>query len=325
MKKGITIIICTFNGVTKIAETLNHLALQNVPETLNWEIVIVDNGSKDNTSGVAVNEWKNHTISHVPLTIVNENKPGKLFAFQKGIALAKYEYFIVCDDDNWLAHDYLSVAFEILENNPDIGAVGGQTTAVTEPGLDFPDWFENVKAGYAVGRQTEHTGDITSRGHIWGAGLSSRTSLYKTAYNDFPSLLINKTDKKILSAEDTEYCLRLILMGYRLHYDTRLSLKHFIPAERLTSEYREGLFRNFSNAGLILEKYYLAIKFGLEDNVSLYNLIRLTLITPFRALFASSIKNKVKQTTILSYLLPSLFKPDHLTTQIKKFMLHHKD
>lgn len=321
MKKGITVLICTYNGASRLPETLNHLASQLVSENLDWEIILVDNASTDNTSAIAVTEWKQHNIHHVPLTVIHESKPGKLFAFQKGIAQAKYEYFIVCDDDNWLSDDYLSIAFDILENNSKIGATGGQTKAVTETGLSFPSWFETHKEGYAVGEQAPATCNITSRGHLWGAGLSSRTALYKEVYKKIPSLLINNHNRKILSAEDTEYCLRIIIRGYQLHYDTRLSLKHFIPAGRLNLKYKDDLYENFKNAHFILEKYYLAIKFGPKNKLGLFNKIRLTIITPLRLAFASSKSERQKQETIMSYLLPTFARMDPISTQIKKYIL----
>lgn len=321
MKKGITVLICTYNGASRLPETLNHLASQTVSENLDWEIILVDNASTDNTSVVAVTEWKRHNILHVPLTVINENTPGKLFAFQTGLAQAKYEYFIVCDDDNWLSPDYLSIAFDILEDNPKIGAAGGQTKAVTEIGLSFPDWFETFKEGYAVGEQAPATCNITSRGHLWGAGLSSRTALYKEVYSTIPSLLINDHNRKILSAEDTEYCLRIIIKGYQLHYDTRLSLQHFIPAGRLNLKYKDDVYENFKNAHLVLEKYYLAIKFGPANKINLFNKIRLTIITPLRLAFASSKSKKEKQRTIMSYLLPAFVQMDPISTQIKKYIL----
>lgn len=316
MKKGISVIICTHNGATKLTETLNHLAAQQVSDILCWEIILVDNASTDHTDEMSRNLWEKLNVKNVPLTIIRESIPGKLFALQNGISKARYEYFVLCDDDNWLAPDYLQIAFDIMEANPQIGATGGQTIPATEKGIIYPSWFEKYKEGYAVGKQSAESGDITSRGHIWGAGLISRTALYHEIYRDFPSLLLLGKDKKILSTEDTEYCLRLVLKGYRLYYDASLSLKHFITPERLTLQYKDSLYENFRNAHLILEKYYLAFKLS-KNNLHFFNRIRLSLITPLRLFFLK--KSKEKQRTILHYLFPSIVKADPLTLQIKQF------
>lgn len=315
-KTGISVIVCSYNGATKIQATLAHLANQIVAEHIDWEVIFVDNASTDNTISIAQKEWSKHLMHAVPLLILEEKKPGKLYAFQKAIINVNYSYFIICDDDNWLAPDYLNTAFNILNSDDTIGALGGKTFAVTEEHQQFPNWFEDHQEGYAVGSQSLKTGDITSRGHLWGAGLSSRTALYLEAYRGFPSLLIKDSNPRILSTEDTEYCLRLVLMGYRLYYDESLSLQHFIPPARLTTAYKEALYKNFDDASVILEKYYLAIKFRKEQHNSFLNRMRLIFITPIRILFSSSDKKKSKQRTILSYLMPAFVKPDPTTAQI---------
>ena len=319
MEKGITVIICTYNGASRLSETLNHLAAQSIPENLAWEIILVDNASTDGTSAIATEIWGKHNVKDVSLNIINETTPGKLFAFRKGITHAKYEYFIICDDDNWLSPDYVNLAFSILDKDPKIGAAGGKAIAVTEGGAELPEWFEEAKEGYAVGEQAKNTGFDTRRDSLWGAGLASRTQLYLDTYKTFPSLLINDDNKKILTAEDTEYCLRIVLKGYKLYYDSNLSLKHYITAGRLTLDYKNNLYNNFINANSIMEDYYLALKFGPNGPLNLFNKIRLTIITPIRYIFSSG-KKQSKQRKILSYLLPSVIKPDSITSQIKALM-----
>lgn len=316
MKKGITVILCTFNGAARLPKTIDHLAAQKVSGDLNWELIVVDNASTDRSSEVVKTSWEQHNNNpRVSLNLALENTPGKLFAFQKGIALAKYEYFIICDDDNWLKADYVQTAFDILEKNMRIGALGGQALAATTSIL--PYWFKAVQEGYAVGTQAKNTGDVTSKGMLWGAGLSSRTQLYKDMYDDFPSLLIDKNDHRILTAEDSEYCLRLVLKGYQLYYDSRLSLQHYIPDGRLTLTYKNSLFDNFKKANLIIDNYFIAIKYKL--NISLLNRIRLTLITPIRYFLASNKQKKYRQRIIMCYLFPFI-KPDPTTAKIKAFM-----
>ncbi|MGY3054251.1 glycosyltransferase involved in cell wall biosynthesis [Pedobacter sp. UYEF25] len=319
MDKGITVIICTHNGGIKLAETIRHLAQQEFALDFKWEIILVDNNSTDNTLDIAKEEWSKHQIGAVDFTIIAEEKVGKLFAFQRGITAANYEYFTVCDDDNWLDNDYLSTAFSILEKDEKIGATGGETTAINNPDEDFPFWFEEHKAAYAVGKQASKSGDITWRGFLWGAGLTSRTALYKKMYQYVPSLLINKKNLQILSAEDTEYCLRLILSGYTLFYSSDLKLKHYISADRLMLAYKNSLHQNFTNAHKILEKYYLAIKLCKLSNPRVLQKARLSVITPIRLLAG---RNKEKQKTILHYLFPLFFKPDYITSQIEEFLKH---
>ena len=320
MEQGISVVVCTYNGGAKIKETLAHLAKQIVPKNIGWEVLFIDNSSTDNSAAIALETWEEQQID-TPLHIHVENTPGKLFALQKGLSLAKYKYFIICDDDNWLDPTYVATVFNILESNPKIGAVGGQAIAVTESSVPLPDWFKAHQSGYAVGEQGLVSGDVTfTTKHLWGAGLGSRTSLYLDIYKELPSLLLNRGDQSILSTEDTEYCLRLVLKGYKLFYDSSLTLQHYISKGRLTLAYKDKLFKNFDNAYTVMGKYYLAIKLGIPGRLNLFNRIRLTIISPIRFLFTSSKEKKLKQITVLSYLIPGLVKPDAITAQIKKII-----
>lgn len=320
MEQGISVVVCTYNGGAKIKETLAHLAKQIVPKNIGWEVLFIDNSSTDNSAAIALETWKEQQID-TPLHIHVENTPGKLFALQKGLSLVKYKYFIICDDDNWLDPTYVATVFNILESNPKIGAVGGQAIAVTESSVPLPDWFKAHQSGYAVGEQGLVSGDVTfTTKHLWGAGLGSRTSLYLDIYKELPSLLLNRGDQSILSTEDTEYCLRLVLKGYKLFYDSSLTLQHYISKGRLTLAYKDKLFKNFDNAYTVMGKYYLAIKLGIPGRLNLFNRVRLTIISPIRFLFTSSKEKKLKQITVLSYLIPGLVKPDPITAQIKKII-----
>jgi glycosyltransferase involved in cell wall biosynthesis len=64
--------------------TLEHLALQQVPKHISWELIIVDNHSTDGTAGVAEREWKKYFID-IPFQIVYEENPGLSYARRKGI------------------------------------------------------------------------------------------------------------------------------------------------------------------------------------------------------------------------------------------------
>jgi glycosyltransferase involved in cell wall biosynthesis len=113
MTQGISIILCTHNGETRLRATLSHLRSQH-SAGISWEVLLVDNASTDSTSKVALSSWGE---APVPLRITREAKLGLQCARERGLKEAKYDFIGFVDDDNWIASDWVRVAYETLESD----------------------------------------------------------------------------------------------------------------------------------------------------------------------------------------------------------------
>lgn len=252
---GISIIICCYNSANRISETLKYIAEQKVISKIKWEVIIVDNNSNDNTSSVALFEWKKYR-SEVPFKIITEEKQGLAAARHKGVKESNFDFLLFCDDDNWLCENYVSTAFKIMNNNPKIGILGGCSEAVSKLDVVFPKWFKYNASSYAVGKPSLVSGDITSRKYLWGAGMVVRKAIYNLAYRNNPSLLIGRKGEELSSGEDAELCARTIILGYTLYYEASLHFKHFILPERLTKNYFKKLISGHKSSYNILKYYW---------------------------------------------------------------------
>lgn len=258
--KGISIIICCFNSSKRLPQAIHYLAMQKVAPDIPWEVIIVDNGSQDDTPAVAARELARYPWKQAVCKVVGEPKPGLSHAREKGVEEAAYGYVAFCDDDNWLAEEYVQTAYDFLEQHPIYAAVGGCSEAAFDDGVVPPDWFEEYQMGYAVGRQGE-PGDITERGYLWGAGIVFRKSLYQFVINRrFPSLLTDRKGNELSSGGDSEICLRFVIVGYKLYYSEQMKFRHFITSNRLTTEYRKKLWDGFLASETVLSKYYYYLK-----------------------------------------------------------------
>jgi glycosyltransferase involved in cell wall biosynthesis len=270
MAAGVSILVCSYNGAKRLPKTLEHLALQHVPADILWEVIVVDNASTDDTTGIAKSEWAKYRLPRVGFSVLQELNPGKNNALDKGINNALYDYILICDDDNWLNADYIEKAYRIMQSDDRIGAAGGQGIGVSD--VEFPAWFKNDGYAYAVGKQNPVSGDISAKKYLWGAGMIFRKSLYIKAYSKSPSLLSGPQKDLVTRGEDVEFCLRLLILGYTLFYDDSLMYQHYIPQNRLTDNYRKKLMSGFEDEAYIL---YLYSK-----------MMTITHLNPFRKLMA---------------------------------------
>jgi glycosyltransferase involved in cell wall biosynthesis len=319
--QGISVIVCCYNSVVRLPDTLAHLARQNVSGNLKWELLIVDNASTDQTAETARRIWAGLKQKAGILRVLHESKPGQQFARLRGANESSYDLIIFCDDDNWLDPEYLNLASEIMRSNDTIGAAGGFNMPATDAG-QYPDWFNSYSDKYALSIPGTQTGDVSGRGFVLGAGMVTRKSLFLNMYPDkYPSLLKGRKGESLSTGDDFEYCKRLLLRGYRLYYSEHMKLTHFIPGERLTIEYRDRLMRGIGDAGLVLNEYDLAIR--VVNRFKNKNRFRLLLLTPFRiALVRLGLMNRVliDEQLTLYYLSPFYANKNPVRKKIKAFI-----
>ncbi len=318
---GVSVVICCYNSALRLPLTLKHLAGQSVPETIAWEILVVNNASTDDTVECARSIWEQWQPGSGRLRIVTENTPGQMHARKTGAKEARFGCLIFCDDDNLLDKNYVSLAYGVMAKDSGIGAAGGKNLPMTDAPA-YPEWFEEYMDKYATGVPAPQSGDISYKAFILGAGMVTRKDLFLRMFDDrYPSLLSGRNGEKLSTGDDFEYCKRLILRGYTLYYDERLLLYHFIPKERLTIGYRERLMKGIEEAGLILNEYDRAIK--AKKRLIGKSKLRLLILTPFRMLLATaglSTRNSEDEKLLLDYINPFRFSRSHNRDAIRAFM-----
>jgi glycosyltransferase involved in cell wall biosynthesis len=254
-RRGVTILICCHNAAGRLVPTLRHLLAQQTSGATPWEVLVVDNASSDGTAEVARSVWPaGHTA---PLRVISEPRLGLSYARARGLAEARYEYISFVDDDNWVNPQWIETVCAIFDGDPDIGACGSRNAAVFE--APPPPWFDRYKQGYAVG-DWGSVARYTSFADIWGAGLSLRRIAWQQLQRvGFSPILTDRKGNELSSCGDTEICAALSLLGWKLWYDPRLRLEHFIPAQRLTWTYLRRLWRGFGRAAVAISWYSYAL------------------------------------------------------------------
>ena len=139
----ITIIVPAYNEEVTIEENVKSLLAL---EYRLYEIIVVDDGSADNTSKVMQEAFHMQPISRpiqrkiacqpeeviyesyewkVPITLIRKKNGGKADALNMGINAAKYPYFICMDADSVLQYDSLEKIVRPVLEDGNVIAVGG--------------------------------------------------------------------------------------------------------------------------------------------------------------------------------------------------------
>ena len=241
---GFAIVVCTYNGKSRLKETFEHILNLQIPENTRLELVVVDNRSTDGTASF-VRDYFNGINHQLQLKILNEDNPGKPYALEKAFDQVSCTHAITCDDDNWLSSDYLLVADQIIKENQNIGIIGAKSEGVFEG--EVPDWFDGVKDAYVVGEQAKEVGFFDQNtDFVWGAGMILTMEVWDKLRSIDYSFVIGKNIGKAVG-EDSELSLLTKYLGYRFYYDDRLLLKHFMPDKRLTWEVATSYYRGFGS------------------------------------------------------------------------------
>ena len=239
---GISVIICCYNSSERIEPTLNHIFKQEIESNFNWEIIVVDNNSKDDTAEKAHSIYK-QSKSDIPFNVIQEPNPGLSNARHAGFNASQHNICLMVDDDNWLSANYLEGVYNSFQSNQEIGMVGG--LGIPELSVDAPIWFKKYAYCYATQPQTKD-GKSGYTEHLYGAGLALKLSVLdrlKTA--GFKSLLSDRIGNSLMSGGDTELCFAFRMAGEKLYYNAEISFKHELPSSRINWNYLRRLFHGF--------------------------------------------------------------------------------
>ena len=106
-----SIIICCYNSEEYIRETLNSIINQTYKK---WEIVIVDDGSFDNTKAII----KEYINKNYPIRYYFQENNGFAAARNKAIKMCKNDWIAIIDHDDICRLDRLENQREDIINNP---------------------------------------------------------------------------------------------------------------------------------------------------------------------------------------------------------------
>lgn len=238
---SISVLICTYNRAELLAQTLEALARTTIPDRCPVEVVVVDNNSTDDTPNVV---RRAAAAGPVPVRYVHERQQGKSFALNAGLSLSQGEVIALTDDDVLPGADWLLRIASNFRSADDVVFVFGKVLprwAVPPPpemltirARDIWGPLALVDYGDETIRYDAET--FGTRRLPVGANLAIRRDAIEKVGGWRTDL--GKVDNTLIAGEDHELCVRLFLAGlYSGIYDPAVSVRHLVPAARLTRRY----------------------------------------------------------------------------------------
>jgi GT2 family glycosyltransferase len=222
-----SVIIATYNRAPLLDECLAHLGRQ--PFEAGDEVLVVDNGSTDDTSGVVAGHQPRFPV---PLRLLTETRPGKSIAIAAALEVACGDILAFTDEDairRALADDAGSAPVVL---------VGGRVKPRWESTPPF--WLE-LGRGYGrfgaplalldYGSEPIDLGPRT----LLGANMAIRRDVVQRL-GGFASHL-GKLRGTLLSGEDHELCRRVQRAGFRARYCPDAVVAHWVPRKRMRVGY----------------------------------------------------------------------------------------
>jgi glucosyl-dolichyl phosphate glucuronosyltransferase len=227
----ITVLVCTYNRSQTLGVAVESVAVQSLPQSLDWEIVVVDNNSPDQTRQVVEGLKRRYPER---IRYVFEPQQGISHARNVGIREARGEILAFLDDDEIASTDWL----QNLTANLHSGEWAGAGGRVLPPSSFSPPRWLSIKSSFASGPLAAFDLGLVP-GQLnepaFGANMAFRKEVFDR-YGGFRTDL-GRIGKSMISNEDTEFGRRLMAAGLRLRYEPSAITYHPVDEIRLKKEY----------------------------------------------------------------------------------------
>jgi glycosyltransferase involved in cell wall biosynthesis len=129
-----TVIICTYNRSGNLPSCLAALARQEGVDGIDWEVLVVDNNSSDDTAQVVANLGRDLPIK---IRYAREAQQGLNYARNRGVSSSAGTHFTFVDDDIHVSPRWLA-ALQRAFGETDADAIGGRIHL--DPSIELPRW-----------------------------------------------------------------------------------------------------------------------------------------------------------------------------------------
>ena len=226
----VTVAICTRNRAASLARTLSSIE-QSRRVACDWELLIVDNGSTDDTAAVVA-----AFEGRLPIRMQAESRPGASNARNAAASNAAGQYMVWTDDDVVVDPGWLVAYLESFREWPSDDLFAGRILPVLEPPVT--DWFEKAASCIHFVLAIRDMGEVaiplsTAIEHVpYTANCAVRTDVQRL----FPFDPRRGPGTKYFGDETTAF-KAMMTAGHSGRWVPQSNVQHMISSNRQTVEY----------------------------------------------------------------------------------------
>jgi glycosyltransferase involved in cell wall biosynthesis len=224
----VSIVICTRNRCAVLDRCLSTVA--NIDQVERAEVLVVDNGSTDETAAVA-ERWALNVPS---LRYVYEPRTGLSHARNTGVEQARGDVVAFIDDDVLVDQGWLDALLAAYRRWPDVAGVAGRVELSWPTGR--PGWLPvRREVWYARFDRGVDPVRLAERDYPVGANMSVRRDIAVAVAGFDPAL--GYSGSRLLANEEREFFDRVRRQGQWLGYEPAALVVHVIEGARVTRRY----------------------------------------------------------------------------------------
>ena len=240
----VTVILCTYNRCQSLASALESVAVSQMPDCVDWEVLVVDNNSNDGTRAIA-EEFCLRQNSR--FRYIFEHQQGKSIALNTGIREARGEILAFLDDDVRVDAKWLQNLTAVFQNELRAGA-GGRI--LPECTFTPPAWL-SLEGKYALAPLALFDLGLQP-GEMLEAPFGTNMAFRKEVFEKVGGFRtdLGPQPGPVTHSEDSEFGVRALNAGQRLWYEPSAIVYHSIPAHRLQKRYFLGWWHDKAQADI---------------------------------------------------------------------------
>jgi len=222
----ISILIATKNRASSLSRTLDSVFTASNISRSDWELIIADNGSSDDTPATC-RAFAERFPEH--FRFLYEDRGGKSCALNEGVQICRGAVLALIDDDvicedaylDGIRAAYAANASHVVQGRVKVDYAGKVPAW-------FDDHFESLMCKIDLGDRV-----CELQREFWGLNVVLPVECVATVGGFCPELGAGALG----FAEDAEFSARVRKAGYRFMYDPGIVVRHQIPSQRMTPRY----------------------------------------------------------------------------------------